>query len=324
MSTLGQLGSGSNLGTVKSFGSTGYGFITDASGDTHFVHVSDCGNSKPQVGDMVTFDIADNPVKPGTTKAINVSGGTAPLHDGQGYVPTPRRKKDTAIPWTCASCGFSNTPRNEICGGGGPLGCKVSRTLGGMTGVVTTFGPSGYGFITASDGSNHFVHVSDCGRTKPQVGDTVQFDVADNPAKPGTTKAVNVTVEMGALGDGANRGIVKSFGPTGYGFITAADGSDIFVHISNCDKNRPQAGDTVAFDIEDNPAKPGTLKAVNVTGGTAPLHDGKGKGGKDDKGKGGGYGPMWGDAGMAGGSPYEMQMMQLMKGAASWKGGKGW
>eukprot|EP00747_Dinoflagellata_sp_TGD_P112957 gnl/TRDRNA2_/TRDRNA2_171601_c0_seq2.p1 gnl/TRDRNA2_/TRDRNA2_171601_c0~~gnl/TRDRNA2_/TRDRNA2_171601_c0_seq2.p1 ORF type:complete len:263 (+),score=40.26 gnl/TRDRNA2_/TRDRNA2_171601_c0_seq2:56-844(+) len=206
MSTLGQLGSGSNLGTVKSFGSTGYGFITDASGDTHFVHVSDCGNSKPQVGDMVTFDIADNPVKPGTTKAINVSGGTAPLHDGQGYVPTPRRKKDTAIPWTCASCGFSNTPRNEICGGGGPLGCKVSRTLGGMTGVVTTFGPSGYGFITASDGSNHFVHVSDCGRTKPQVGDTVQFDVADNPAKPGTTKAVNVTGGTAPLHDGKGKG----------------------------------------------------------------------------------------------------------------------
>eukprot|EP00747_Dinoflagellata_sp_TGD_P112959 gnl/TRDRNA2_/TRDRNA2_171601_c0_seq4.p2 gnl/TRDRNA2_/TRDRNA2_171601_c0~~gnl/TRDRNA2_/TRDRNA2_171601_c0_seq4.p2 ORF type:complete len:268 (+),score=57.32 gnl/TRDRNA2_/TRDRNA2_171601_c0_seq4:77-805(+) len=208
------------------------------------------------------------------------------------------------------------------------LGANVgtgTKGTGACTGTVKSFvGITGYGFITDANGVDHYVHESDCGCQRLPVGASVTYDVADNPAKPGTTKAVNVTVEMGALGDGANRGIVKSFGPTGYGFITAADGSDIFVHISNCDKNRPQAGDTVAFDIEDNPAKPGTLKAVNVTGGTAPLHDGKGKGGKDDKGKGGGYGPMWGDAGMAGGSPYEMQMMQLMKGAASWKGGKGW
>merc|ERR1712187_528850 len=26
--------------------------------------------------------------------------------------------------WTCSSCGFRNWPRNKVCGGNGPMGCK--------------------------------------------------------------------------------------------------------------------------------------------------------------------------------------------------------
>eukprot|EP00747_Dinoflagellata_sp_TGD_P112956 gnl/TRDRNA2_/TRDRNA2_171601_c0_seq1.p1 gnl/TRDRNA2_/TRDRNA2_171601_c0~~gnl/TRDRNA2_/TRDRNA2_171601_c0_seq1.p1 ORF type:complete len:206 (+),score=39.85 gnl/TRDRNA2_/TRDRNA2_171601_c0_seq1:77-619(+) len=132
---------------------------------------------------------------------------------------------------------------------------------------------------------------------------------------------LGANVGTGTKGTGACTGTVKSFvGITGYGFITDANGVDHYVHESDCGCQRLPVGASVTYDVADNPAKPGTTKAVNVTGGTAPLHDGKGKG-KDT----GGYGPMFGGVG---GSPYDMYMMQMMGGAAmgsmGGKPGKGW
>merc|ERR1719277_2431656 len=77
---------------------------------------------------------------------------------------------------------------------------------------------------------------------------------------------------LGVLHDGKYSGVVKRFGPHGWGFITS-ENQDVFVHIRNCPYSKPQDGDTVNFDLDPNPPKENTLNAINVTGGTAPLDD---------------------------------------------------
>merc|ERR1712039_1158681 len=89
----------------------------------------------------------------------------------------------------------------------------------------------------------------------------------------------------GVMGSGSCHGTVKSFNPNkGYGFITMG-AEEIFVHFKDCVGGMPQQGDQVAFEVEDSPAKPGTKKASNVSGGTGNLNAGK---------DGGGYGA-WAD-----------------------------
>jgi len=72
------------------------------------------------------------------------------------------------------------------------------------------------------------------------------------------------------------QGTVKRFNPTkGFGFITGADGTDIFLHQKSCtDGGIPKEGDVVMYDMTESPIKPGQMQAGNVTGGT-----GKGGGG---------------------------------------------
>ncbi|MEW5746285.1 MAG: cold shock domain-containing protein [Nitrospirota bacterium] len=61
------------------------------------------------------------------------------------------------------------------------------------------------------------------------------------------------------------KGTVKWFNEAkGYGFITAEDGKDIFVHYSSIQGNGFKSlaeGDRVTFDIESSPKGP---KAINV------------------------------------------------------------
>merc|ERR1719442_213342 len=68
---------------------------------------------------------------------------------------------------------------------------------------------------------------------------------------------------------GSCQGTVKSFSEKdGWGFIQY-NGQDVFVHIRDCQGGRPQAGDTVSFDLDPDQFKgDGRMKASNVTGGT--------------------------------------------------------
>ena len=62
-------------------------------------------------------------------------------------------------------------------------------------------------------------------------------------------------------GTGAYTGSVKSFGAKGYGFIVMEDGVEMFFNIKDCVGSKPMAGDTVKFDIEESPIKPGSKQA---------------------------------------------------------------
>eukprot|EP00927_Polykrikos_kofoidii_P037268 TRINITY_DN3139_c1_g1_i1.p1 TRINITY_DN3139_c1_g1~~TRINITY_DN3139_c1_g1_i1.p1 ORF type:complete len:335 (+),score=71.89 TRINITY_DN3139_c1_g1_i1:90-1007(+) len=87
-------------------------------------------------------------------------------------------------------------------------------------------------------------------------------------------------------------GTVKSYNASkGFGFIDYM-GSDVFVHVKDCEGGAPQVGDCLGFLMEESRARPGSMKAYRVTGGTGPLEagggggGGKGKGGKGGGGKG--------------------------------------
>jgi len=124
------------------------------------------------------------------------------------------------------------------------------------------------------------------------------------PALPPTVFPSAMGGSMGAVApkaaiqhDGSRaQGIVKTYNDgKGWGFIDF-QGHDVFLHVKDCVDGRPQAGDQVAFDTEQDGARGGQLKALNVTGCT-----GEGKG---LPGKGGAFGPAPGAAAFAAAGPY--------------------
>mmetsp|Transcript_93807 Transcript_93807/g.148138 ORF Transcript_93807/g.148138 Transcript_93807/m.148138 type:complete len:248 (+) Transcript_93807:64-807(+) len=68
-------------------------------------------------------------------KAPNPSGGSfADLlqNSMQSFGAVKGKGRAAASPysggkWACSGCGFSNNDKNQVCGGGGPLGCKAPR-----------------------------------------------------------------------------------------------------------------------------------------------------------------------------------------------------
>jgi len=196
-----------------------------------------------------------------------------------------------------------------------------------LQGTVKSFnGAKAYGFISTDD-KDVFCHQSDCAGAAPRVGDVVTFDIEESPSKPGSYVAKNVSgctgvpegpggkgTVKGGEGTGQFQGSVKSFSEMkAWGFIVH-EGSDIFFHMKDImDGSVPDRGDVMKFDVEENPGKPGTMKATNVTGGSKGKGMGKGNfgakgktdyggkgdyggyGGKGDYGKGGyGAAPAWG------------------------------
>merc|ERR1719162_1793876 len=127
----------------------------------------------------------------------------------------------------------------------------------------------GFGFITAEDGTDFFVHFSACGGAAPNVGDVVSFDTEPDQ-KTGKLKAIDVVGCTGdanaaapqgkgkgkgkgeGKGSGSCEGTVKSFvADKGYGFILFNE-QDVFVHQRDCTDGSPEKGDWVSFDVEDN------------------------------------------------------------------------
>jgi len=172
-----------------------------------------------------------------------------------------------------------------------------------QTGTCKSFnGLKGWGFIDMN-GTDVFVHIKDCTDGKqPKQGDFMTFTTEPRQNNPEHMQAKNVTggtdQKEGAYGafagpvegTGAYEGTCKAFGMKGFGFITQADGSELFVHVKDCVGSRPVPGDKLKFDIRDSETKPGQQQASNVTGGTAPLVDPN-----QDKGMGkGAWGPSWG------------------------------
>jgi cold shock CspA family protein len=162
-----------------------------------------------------------------------------------------------------------------------------------LTGTCKTFNAmKGWGFIDMG-GSDVFVHINDCvGGSQPKDGDILSFDVVPRPNNPEHMQAKNCTGGTGVRsqvpgfagpvqGTGAYTGTVKFMGSKGYGFITAADGTDVFMNIKDCVGSKPVSGDTVKYDITASDNKPGMMQARNITGGTAPLDPMGGKGGFD-------------------------------------------
>jgi cold shock CspA family protein len=97
-------------------------------------------------------------------------------------------------------------------------------------------------------------------------------------------------------------GTCKKFGNTsGFGFITAENGPDVFVHITDCiDGMMPVEGDVLTYELGPSTKKPGKMAALNVTGGSTKQTEEERR-----EGKGGG--------GCGGKGPHEGEMMMQMK-----------
>mmetsp|Transcript_36804 Transcript_36804/g.86412 ORF Transcript_36804/g.86412 Transcript_36804/m.86412 type:complete len:228 (+) Transcript_36804:84-767(+) len=189
------------------------------------------------------------------------------------------------------------------------------------TGTCSQFNiMKGFGFIDMG-GVTVFVHNTDCEPGKqPKEGDVLTFNYEPRKNNPEQMQARSVKGCSAARtdvwgqpafagpveGTGAYTGSVKNFGSKGYGFIVMEDGVEMFFNIKDCVGSKPVAGDTVKFDIEESPIKPGSKQAKNVTGGSQPLDP--------PMGMKGGWGPMWdGGKGWGGGWGWN----------GGWDGGKG-
>jgi len=120
-------------------------------------------------------------------------------------------------------------------------------------------------------------------KAKWEARNKLKLDAAAaTEAKPSATKGGGNGGGR-AQGTGQYTGSVKSFiEEKGFGFIVHQGGGDVFFRGKDMvDGSVPDRGDTLRYDVEDNPGKPGALKATNVTGGS------KSKGQKKEKDHGG-------------------------------------
>jgi len=187
-------------GTCKTFNDTkGWGFITSDGNDV-FVHIKDCAKSRPQTGDTLYFDLDETKATQGQMKAINVTGGTAPLESAMDGYGKGCKGMD---PWGKGG------------GKGGWGGKGAAQGTGSFQGTVKSFADvKGWGFIDYQ-GTDVFVHIKDCLGNPPKQGDMLRFDMEENPAKPGSMKAKNVTGGTGwpQFDKGCGKGMKGGYGP---------------------------------------------------------------------------------------------------------------
>ncbi|CAL1132670.1 unnamed protein product [Cladocopium goreaui] len=81
-------GTGTHVGKVRTWNdSKGYGFIDLPGQPNVWLHVKECVNTQPQVGDWVRFDVQPSETKQGQMVAKNVTGGSQPLGSRPGFGP---------------------------------------------------------------------------------------------------------------------------------------------------------------------------------------------------------------------------------------------
>merc|ERR1711920_507113 len=66
------------------------------------------------------------------------------------------------------------------------------------------------------------------------------------------------------------KGIVKEFNTEKGSGSVRSTGTEVLIKRSDCLGGEPVAGDTIAFDVVEDPAT-GKLRAANVTGGSGPV-----------------------------------------------------
>jgi cold shock protein len=117
-----------------------------------------------------------------------------------------------------------------------------------------------FGFIQAGDGTEVHVHSSQlekAGIATLTPGQVVRYEPFTNVS--GRTAAENLQL-IGNAKSAPAHGVVRSFSSEGgYGFITASNGTNVFVHISQVEQaglSTLERGQRVAFTIFDNPRGP--------------------------------------------------------------------
>jgi len=114
--------------------------------------------------------------------------------------------------WQCDSCGFSNRPGNEVCGGNGPMGCKAPPGGGG-------FGGGGKGYAPMpmmlqmpmkgkGGGKGGEWMCSDCGFSNRPSNEVCGGNGPMGCKKP----------NMGGFGGGGGKGMMSMKGGFGGGF----------------------------------------------------------------------------------------------------------
>eukprot|EP01062_Namystynia_karyoxenos_P053063 TRINITY_DN4280_c0_g2_i1.p1 TRINITY_DN4280_c0_g2~~TRINITY_DN4280_c0_g2_i1.p1 ORF type:complete len:472 (+),score=180.73 TRINITY_DN4280_c0_g2_i1:94-1416(+) len=217
----------SETGTVRKWlMDKGFGFIARADGTEIFCHHKDTGGINLNVGDIVSFDIGDNPGKEGiqSIKAVNVSGGT-----GEEYVPIGKGKGKgdkggkgawaavagapiavMASPYGAGAVPMMVVPKGGMKGGKGPTVVQIVPQS--MVQAVAVGGAP-----AAGKGKGGLPMSSMTGLGK------------GGAAKGGGGKG-------GGKGNAwEEHGWVKNFNEEkGYGFITSDAGDDVFYHCKAC------------------------------------------------------------------------------------------
>jgi len=156
------------LGTVKFFSDQkGFGFISTDRGDGDiFVHRSECQGGQPQDGDQVRFNIAQDD-RTGRRRALNVTGGTAPLGPAGG----------TGVGGNHCAGGHSPHQNSSWCWSGG----NQSSSSSSRPNFGTLYGERRQLSNTAATWGTHVEeHSPNCGNGSPNIALQKVYVIGDS------------------------------------------------------------------------------------------------------------------------------------------------